>query len=226
MITDPNAADIRARKIEKIRKCLRLSASSNPNEAAAALRQAQAMMRELGIEDPASLEIDSAQVITKEGFKGCVYLSRLVTMLMALLGVDAVISPGNGISRRRANVQYIGPESRVQIAVYIHKVLDRAVNKAWKSLRGDMKQRQGARQTFRLNFLVVVGEKLEKFRMTDDEKRGVELYKAAKYPALKEYKAKNALYDDEAGIMGIVAGREFDINIPINQNRLAIGASK
>ena len=30
----------------------------------------------------------------------------------------------------------------------------------------------------------------------------------------------------EAGIMGIVAGREFDINIPMSQNRLAIGASK
>ena len=226
MITNPSATDIRARKIEKIRKCLRLSASSNPNEAAAALRQAQAMMRELGIEDPASLEIGSAQVITKEGFKGCVYLYQLVSMLMALLGVDAIISPGNGISRRRANVQYIGPESRVQIAVYIHKVLDRAVNKAWKSLRGDMKQRQGARQTFRLSFLAVVGDKLEKFRMTDDEKRGIELYVAAKYPALKYYEAKNNLRNDEAGVMGVVAGREFDINIPMGQNRLAIGASK
>lgn len=37
--------------IEKIRKCLALAKSANEHEAAAALRQAQALMRKYGVED-------------------------------------------------------------------------------------------------------------------------------------------------------------------------------
>lgn len=39
----------RNKALDKIKKCLRLATSANPNEAAAAMRQAQALMRKHGI---------------------------------------------------------------------------------------------------------------------------------------------------------------------------------
>ena len=52
----------RAQALRRIRACLRLSASSEPHEAAAALRQAQALMREYGV---TASEADLADVHTE-----------------------------------------------------------------------------------------------------------------------------------------------------------------
>lgn len=51
--------------LRKIKACLRLAASSNPNEAASALRQAQAMMRAHGITHAEALNVDMAEVDTR-----------------------------------------------------------------------------------------------------------------------------------------------------------------
>lgn len=51
--------------LRKVKACLRLAASSNPNEAAAALRQAQAMMRAHGISHAEAMDVDEAEVGTR-----------------------------------------------------------------------------------------------------------------------------------------------------------------
>ncbi|MBR8084711.1 DUF2786 domain-containing protein [Burkholderia vietnamiensis] len=53
--------------IEKIRKCLALSKSSEPHEAAAALRQAQKLMEQFGIDHPELLAAGASEEWSKSG---------------------------------------------------------------------------------------------------------------------------------------------------------------
>ncbi|AJY41609.1 DUF2786 domain-containing protein [Burkholderia humptydooensis] len=53
--------------IEKIRKCLALSRSSEPHEAAAALRQAQKLMEQFGIDHPELLAAGAREEWSKSG---------------------------------------------------------------------------------------------------------------------------------------------------------------
>jgi len=53
--------------IDKIYKCLRLSESGNPNEAALALRQATSMMKKYGISDAQVLAAEVTESTTQAG---------------------------------------------------------------------------------------------------------------------------------------------------------------
>lgn len=216
----------RERKLDKIRKCLRLSKSAEAHEAAAALRHAQALMRELGIEDESEVGAEPTTgetVITKEAFGGCAYLSHLCSLIERTFGVEAIWEPGNGISRVRANVRYIGPRSRVMMAVYAHRVIDRAVFQAWKDVRDAFDQAPGARQNFRLNFIDAIREKVERLAPTEVETRAIERYKAAQYRALEKIKSKVLGGDPLAGMLGQAAGSQFDINRPMDEDKRRLG---
>lgn len=216
----------RERKLDKIRKCLRLSKSAEAHEAAAALRHAQALMRELGIEDESEVGAEPTTgetVITKEAFGGCAYLSHLCGLIERTFGVEAIWEPGNGISRVRANVRYIGPRSRVMMAVYAHRVIDRAVFQAWKDVRDAFDQAPGARQNFRLNFIDAIREKVERLAPTEVETRAIERYKAAQYKVLEKTKSKVLGGDPLAGMLGQAAGSQFDIHRPMNEDKRRLG---
>lgn len=74
------------RIIDKVKKCIALSKSDNPHEAAAALRQAQALMRKHGIDEAgiAASEISAADVEHKSG--NTARPPAWETMLMMLIG--------------------------------------------------------------------------------------------------------------------------------------------
>lgn len=213
----------REKRLDKIRKCLRLAKSSNPNEAASALRQAQAMMRELGIEDEAEVGMEPTTgevLITKEAFGGCAYLSNLCGLIRRTFGVDCVWEPGNGISRTRANVRYIGPRSRVMMAIYAHRVIDRAVFFAWKEVRDVFNQAPGARQNFRLNFLDAIEDKVSRLAPTEVETKAIERYKVKEYGTdLTKTKSKTLEGDPLAGMLGQAMGSKFDINRPMEGDK-------
>lgn len=210
-----------SKKLDKIRKCLRLAKSSSPNEAATAMRQAQALMRELGLsEDDITDEPVTGEVlITKEAFGGCAYLASLSHLMQTTFGVSAVWEPGNGISRVRANVRYIGPQSRVLLAIYAHRVIDRAVDKAWREIRDAFDQKIGARQQFRLGFLLAIKEKVATLAPTASEAKAIDTYKAGRYRNLVKGKNKLTGGDPLAGALGIDAGSKFNIHKPMHGGR-------
>lgn len=217
----------REKKLDKIRKCLRLSKSAEPHEAAAAIRHAQALMRELGIEDEAEVGMEQTTgevLITKEAFGGCAYLNQLCALIRRTFGVDCVWEPGNGISRTRANVRYIGPRSRVMMAIYAHRVIDRAVFKAWKEVRDTFGQAPGARQAFRLNFLDAIHEKVERLAPSDVETKAIERYKEKEYGTdLEKTKSKVLGGDPLAAILGSAMGSQFDIHRPMDEDKRRLG---
>lgn len=81
--------------LQKIQKCMRLSKSSEPHEAAAAMRQAQKLMQAYQVSDSElmGLEVKSILVITPApAMRKCpVGFANLVSIVQIAFGVDAVM---------------------------------------------------------------------------------------------------------------------------------------
>jgi hypothetical protein len=103
----------REKLISRLKKCLALSASPEPHEAAAALRQAQKLMTELGMTeaDLLGLELANAVVKTREGFGACRTMNFLTSIIMEAFGIQCIYERNPG-SANRLNVRYVGPQDR------------------------------------------------------------------------------------------------------------------
>lgn len=222
-------AQEKARRIEKIRKCLRLAKSSNANEAAAALRQAKKMMEAAGVSES---DIDDNAAIgevvkTKEPFGNNTYANALVSVIKRAFGVGAVLEPGAGVSRTRLNVRYIGPRGRVLLAAYAHRVVDRAITKAWCAVKESYFERQGARLGFRMAFLDSVADQIEALSPSEDEAAAIDRYKLALYGQgnLTTGKARGPVgVDAGAWTEGRMAAAGFRLHRPMGEDRMAIGS--
>lgn len=118
--------------ISKIQKCLRLADSGNPNEAAAALRQARAMMSKYGIE----IEDIHAHVIKESaagsgGYYNPPYWALALSELIAEAFDCRVF-----ITRREESqpqFRFIGLEHSASVAAYSFTVLYRQLRRARRS---------------------------------------------------------------------------------------------
>ena len=85
----------RAKLLSKIEKCLRLSKSSEPHEAAAALRQAQKMMELHGISEAELGAVgygnEKVSVPIQVNKKLPIALATLVALIKKAFGVEAVV---------------------------------------------------------------------------------------------------------------------------------------
>lgn len=171
--------------LRKIQKCLNLGKSSNANEAAAALRQAQAMMQKHGVteDDILAQTVTDDLVKTREGFGRCAFLSALANLMRSAFGVDWIMEPNPG-SASRANIRYVGPEGRAKMAGWAHRVITRATEEAWQESLRDFPQYKGdagKRTAFRLGWLSQVRGKVEAIGFTEDEARAVKTWMATFY---------------------------------------------
>lgn len=115
--------------IDKIYKCLRLSESGNPNEAASALRQAQALMRIFGIREQ---EVTTAQVnevsASSAGYYNPPYWAVALSELVAqAFDCRAYISRKE---EQRPDFRFIGVEYSASVAAYTFTVLFRQLRRA------------------------------------------------------------------------------------------------
>lgn len=125
------------RIIDKIKKCLALSASDSPNEAATALRQAQALMVKHNIDmgGIALADIDRGYVrSTASSTKVKPYELALVNAVVGAFGCALMWREGMSWSNVADEVYgkfiIIGPKSQVEIAVHTAVVLTRRLAKA------------------------------------------------------------------------------------------------
>lgn len=107
--------------IEKIKKCLALSKSSNPNEAATALRQAQKLMEAYQVEqadvDLSCVSEHDARVAS--GGKSA-WLTRLASVCADAFGCLWLLKEGG---RSGNHVTFIGANGADQVAGYAFEVL-------------------------------------------------------------------------------------------------------
>lgn len=119
----------------KIKKCLALSASSNPNEAATALRQAHALMAKHGVtaQGVVMSDIGEAQVKsrTMARNKPELWETNLAAVVGKAFGCSLMVNrmvPRSGASRKTINEGYfvfVGIQAQAQVAAYTADVLIR-----------------------------------------------------------------------------------------------------
>jgi hypothetical protein len=117
-----NRADI----LRKIKACLRLAASSNPNEASSALRQAQAMMAQHGVTAAEVSDVGEAEVTTRyRGQTPPQSICMLVNLCADGFGASVVL-----VSQwRKTVIRFYGIDGSAEIAAYAFTVLRRQLDR-------------------------------------------------------------------------------------------------
>lgn len=117
--------------LRKILACLRLARSSNPNEAAAALRQALALMEKYGLTEDDALASEIRNCGAPTGFRGGLVPQSLVAL--AVIVADCyrckpVISTDRLAGK--TTVLFYGGGADAEIAAYAYTVLQRQLRSA------------------------------------------------------------------------------------------------
>ncbi len=218
----------RDQAIGKIKKCLALAKSSNPHEAAAALRQAQKLMAEHQV-----TEVDVTLADVSE-HKSRTRMQTATAWEASLAGLVADAfgcrvhrcSTGMythiGTIKRRREWVFIGVGAASSVAGYAFDVLGRqcerdraahvakqpkACKPATKTARGDQ---------FASGWVYGVRALIEKFAASERNDALVEAYIAEKWPGLAELKTsnrakgRNVTHNDL--VAGVAAGRNAQLN--------------
>lgn len=215
----------RARLLEKIQKCLALSQSPEPHEAAAALRQAQKLMdlhnvtdRELGLAEYTSEKVSCPIQASKSG-KIPENLTYLISLMQRAFGVRVTVHAEVRVSDLSWGVTYYGKADRVALAAYTHPVIYRAMDGAWhRRLKegSSLKGVRGARTSFHIGWLLGVQKQVQDLALSDEEKKVLDemVHEATEG---REARKTNALkdYNQEALIDGVRDAKKFNLYRPI-----------
>lgn len=211
--------------LRKIKKCLALSQSSEPNEAAAAMRQAQKLMSMYGVEalDLARDEIDEAEVKSK------VSVSRIKDWELALLNTVAKAF-GCQLMWRSSHSQsrdvfgkyiLIGVKAQVQLAQYTADVMTRKLVKArgqFVQTLPEMGRWHKTREAdgFCHGWVAAVKRTVVEFAVPDETKRLI-LEKIEAVSGKRKANVQDRSGSEDGAAAGYRAGRSESIHRPINE---------
>lgn len=219
--------------LAKIKKLLNLAKhSTNPNEAANAMSQAQNLMREHGL---TSIDIDLME-INEAGSKGAPSHAQAVPKYMGLLadiicrafGVKCYMTfKRNYYTTAQRQVIFYGPNERPQIAAYAFDVLSRQMMKARreytasmrKSIKASTKIARG--DTFCEGWVMGAYQVIKDFTVTDTEATLITAYhrKLQKDIGLQSgdmREAKKCRGADDAAVTGYRAGKDASLLHAVN----------
>lgn len=190
----------KATALEKIKKCLALAKSDNPNEAATAMRQAQKLMaafdlRELDVE---MADVNEARCAAKT-LSHAAWETMLAHMVSNAFGVTHFFTKSfshwiaSGPSYK-AEVVFVGVGSAAEIASYAWNVLSKQCAKSRTNyVKKQPKQCKSATLTgrgdaFAIGWVSGVRDKLQAFAGSDRDRELLEAYMKEKHPSLQTYK--------------------------------------
>lgn len=129
--------------LAKIKKCLKLSQSSNANEAQVALRQAHALMKKhnLTMNDVELSEIVMAQVNADTKRKLPDWTAELIRVIAVLLECEVFFNRFSG-GNQKMIINFVGAKENTEIAVYTFTVLYRALKKQRKEFISEQAARK------------------------------------------------------------------------------------
>lgn len=206
--------------LAKIRKCLALAKSGNANEAATAMRQAQALMREHGLDDTDAKLIDVDEQDTDARLQTItVWESSLARTVADAFGCEIIASsrysPAPPYSRR--TWCFVGVGAAAQVASYAMNVLSRQCAKArlqhiaaqprnckpiTKTARGD---------AFATGWVIGVKGLVQAHAGTECHEALLQAYMDRKHPGLTTAKVKNRVVGrnvgNDSGYAGYAAGK-------------------
>lgn len=200
--------------IDKICKCLRLSESGNPNEAALALRQATRMMEIHGITDTQVMAAEVSESATQAGER---YNPPFWALALANLVADA-FQCRNLISRkygRAPEFRFIGLGFKAEVATYsytvLHRYLVRAIEKFELTVKQGHSQEEAEKQrrteVFAQAWLFRVGRTVSEFVGDKAEQDVIDDYIQEKYGDTSEL-CGEATGTQEADYGDIISGMQ------------------
>ena len=221
--------------LDKIKKCLALATSSEPHEAAAAMRQAQSLMAKHNVSEQ-GLKLSE---VTELDIKSAVSVSRpkpweirLVKTCADAFGCDFLWTDGNSYNRDPyGRYTLIGLKSQAEVCQYTIEVLLRKVRRARAEFLKTLPHLSGKGKTvqgegFCVGWINAIAATVIAFARGDAETQLVLEYKAAKYTALGTKMPANQQIGRDGMEAGTLAAKGESLYRPMNQGQdpLMIGA--
>lgn len=176
--------------LDKIKKCLALSASSNEHEAEAALRQARKLMEAHGITDLdiQAAEADERRAKSSVTAKPAAWENMLAHRIADAFGCQLIFSPGYWA--RRAEWMFIGCGAAPEVAQYAFTVLLRQVKRERAThIKANLKRCKSATKTRRADLFCEgwvrsVAGKITAFAGSEKQSAAIDAFVAVRYPEL------------------------------------------
>lgn len=218
----------RDQALSKIKKCLALAKSSNPHEAAAAMRQAQKLMAEHNVTETDVCLADVAEAAAPARLNALTpWESTLSSMIAEAFGCEHLSHTSHHLTRsldlvRKREYIFVGVGAAPQIASYAYDVLSRQcardrlahIRKQPKNCKPITKTARG--DEFALGWVYGVRRLVESFAGTERDQQLIAQYMAERYPDLKSAtvkdraKGRNVSHNDMA--QGHAAGKQAQLN--------------
>jgi hypothetical protein len=218
----------RDQALSKIKKCLALAKSSNPHEAAAAMRQAQKLMAEHNVTDTDVSLADVSEVEASAQLNASTpWETKLSNMIAAAFGCDLFSRTSVHLTRsldlvRKREYVFVGVGAAPQVASYAYASLSRQcardrlahIRKQPKNCKPITKTARG--DEFALGWVYGVRNLVESFAGTERDQQLIEQYMAARYPDLRttqvkdRAKGRNISHNDMA--QGHASGMKAQLN--------------
>ena len=208
--------------LRKILACLRLSKSSNPNEAAAALRQAQALMQKYSLtaDDAEALEIrESVSQAKGRGTTPPQSIVWLINLVARGYSCAPVLDATHSISSSSYRVRFFGPGTNPEIAAYAFTVLFRQLNAARTKHIARVRKRANRErrgEEFAIGWVHAVDKLFPTEKLTDEAQRTINRAIELVLPHTHESRGRDltkrgrAAYGDRAA--GFIAGTEAQLH--------------
>ncbi|UDM07836.1 DUF2786 domain-containing protein [Halomonas sp. NyZ770] len=223
-----------SKALDKIKKCLRLAKSSNANEAAAALRQAQKLMAIHGVtsEDVAMSDVGSHTSKVNAGRKPPTHIGQLANMVAGAFGAEIVYTPCYDGERWQGRFEFYGLNGAGEVAGYAFEVLGRQLKRDRtaflatlnKRLKRTTKVRRG--DLYAQSWINAVATQVTRHQRTDAENAIVEAYTAKRWSNLETLKPRDntkgmRCHDHAAIHQGYQDGKKVSFHQGVNGNRYA-----
>lgn len=221
--------------LDKIKKCLALSKSSEPHEASAALRQAQKLMQMHNVSD---IHIKFTD-IGKQNVKSKFSVSRvkdyelnLIKMIAQAFGCRVIWTRSSSYSENvYGQYTLIGLSSQVQLCAYTCDVMQRKLVKAKNEFVRSLPEyymrahKVVESDGFAKGWVEAVRKTVVEFAQTTEVKALIDEYTNITFPSLSKLKPQNRKAGLSGYNNGVSVGVGESIQRPINeQSRLKIGA--
>lgn len=184
----------RDQAIEKIRKCLALSASSNEHEAQAALRQARKLMEAYNVSalDTEASQVDERQTRAGAHSRPAHWECALAIRIAETFGCEVIFRSDfvikSGMLQRRGQWSFIGCDAAPEVATYAFSVLYRQamrarlahIRAALQRCKGNSRLRRA--DVFSEGWVVAVAGTIAAFASSDEHKTAIAAYIAQQHP--------------------------------------------
>ena len=218
----------RDQALSKIKKCLALAKSSNPHEAAAAMRQAQKLMAEHNVTETDVSLADVMEAAAPAQLNALTpWETTLARMIAEAFGCEHLSKTSRYLTRsldlaKKREFVFIGVGAAPQVASYAYSVLSRQcasdrlahIRKQPKTCKPITKTARG--DDFAWGWVFGVRNLVETFAGTERDHLLIEQYMAERYPDLTSAKVKdrakgrNVSHNDS--YQGRLAGRQAQLN--------------